>query len=64
MAGFFSAARETLRTPSFDLNFEISQSRRKVCDYHVPGDVGGEQSAKGEKTDDINRAGRRAQNGR
>ena len=33
-------------------------------DYHVPGDVGGKQSAKGEKTDDINRAGRRAQDSR
>jgi hypothetical protein len=33
-------------------------------DYHVAGNMGGEQSAKGEKTDDIDCAGGSTQNGR
>jgi hypothetical protein len=33
-------------------------------DYHVPGDMGGEKSAKGEKADDIDCAGGSTQHGR
>ena len=33
-------------------------------DYHVPSDVGGEQPSERQEADDIDRAGRRAQDGR